>query len=76
MGSTERCAAASADLMDSTNYIVFSHAEVQKKENVFVEELISLFFCAILCYSQNGLLDLVFQSTSSCAHVVPSVACI
>lgn len=30
--------------------------------------------CAILCCSQNGLLDLVFQSTSSCVHVVPSVA--
>ena len=26
--------------------------------------------CAILCYSQNGLLDLVFHSTSSCVRVI------
>lgn len=28
--------------------------------------------CAILWYSEKGLLDPVFQSTSSCVHVVPS----
>lgn len=50
MGGTERCAATSADLMDSTNCIVFSHAEVQKRKMSLLKNL--FFLCNIVLLTE------------------------